>query len=115
MKRNDSDDNSFLKLGTDKLVIKAHTPPEIKLIESFMINVSHETFLPNKNQRGSDSKAAMTNWSRAGIATLVARSGKLVATSSIGGNGGRVGTNPSGGRVTVLTVTNDVTFPSLAS
>ena len=113
MKRNDSDDNSFLKLGTDKLVIKAHKPPKIGDIT---INVSHEMDLPSKNQSGSDSKAAMTTCSRAGIATLVAKSGKLVATSSIGGSEGRVGMNPRGGRVTVRTVTtDDVAFASLGS
>ena len=113
MKRNDSEDNSFLKLGTDKLVIKAQTPPENE-IEKFWINIYY-IYLPIRNQSGRDSKAAMTNWSSAGIATLVARSGKLVATSSIGGSEGKVGRNPRGGRVTVLTVTDELTFASLAS
>ena len=71
--------------------------------------------LPIRNQSGRDSKAAMTSWSSAGIATLVARSGKLVATSSIGGSEGKVGRNPRGGRVTVLTVTDELTFASLGS
>ena len=41
MKRNDSEDNSFLKLGTDKLVIRAQTPPENE-IEKFWLNVYHK-------------------------------------------------------------------------